>query len=249
MSPVRCGARFNVPRRDSSRRLVCDGTGVGRSADAARRSACATAENFCRHRAHGYMQTRRRLPHIYPESRWLFVTFHLHGSLPSSLYPPAHKTSGEAFVWIDRQLDTTRRGPMFLRQESIARVMVDALHRGADLGHYELGPCVIMSNHVHVLLRPRIDPSRLLKALKGSTARDANRLLGRTGERFWQRESYDHWVRDDAEGKRIAAYIENNPVKAGLVARPEDYAWSRAGVARSGDAARTSACATGGQPK
>jgi putative transposase len=190
------------------------------------------------------MQTRRRLPHVYIENRWLFITFHLHGSLPSSRYPPAHKTSGEAFVWIDRQLDTTRRGPMFLRQESIARVMVDALHRGADLGHYELGPFVIMSNHVHLLMRPLIDPSRALKYLKGSAAREANRILGRTGEPFWQRESYDHWVRDESEWRRIAGYIENNPVKAGLVALVQDYPWSSAGVAKSGDAARTSACAT-----
>jgi putative transposase len=244
MMPVRCGARFNVPRRDSSRRLVCDGRSVGRSADAARRSACATAENFRRRQAHGCMQTRRRLPHIYLENRWLFVTFHLHGSLPSSQYPPAHKTSGEAFVWIDRQLDTTRRGPMFLRQESIARVIVEALHRGADQGHYELGPFVIMSNRVHILIRPLIDSSRALKSLKGSTARAANRILGRTGEAFWQPESYDHWVRDEMEWQRIAAYIENNPVKAGLVSRPEDYRWSSAGVANSGDAARMSACAT-----
>jgi putative transposase len=41
-------------------------------------------------------------------------------------------------------------------------------------------------------------------------------MLGRTGEPFWRRESYDHWVRNDDEWRRIAAYIENNPVKAGL---------------------------------
>ena len=63
--------------------------------------------------------------------------------------------------------------------------------------------------------------------------------VGRTGEPFWQKESDDHWVRDQAEWERIAAYIENNPVQAGLVTRAEDYRWSSArGVARSGDAAR-----------
>jgi putative transposase len=177
------------------------------------------------------MATERRLPHIYLEGRWLFVTFHLHGSLPQSKYPPPHKVSaGEAFVWIDRQLDTARHGPMYLSRESIARVVVDSLHRGAELGQYQLGPFVVMSNHVHILLLPKTDPSRLLKSLKGSTARDANRMLGRTGEPFWQRESYDRWVRDGLEWQRIAAYIENNPVKAGLVARAEDHRWSSAGL-------------------
>jgi len=80
----------------------------------------------------------------------------------------------------------------------------------------------------HVLLLPKIAASRLLESLKGATAREANRVLGRTGERFWQAESYDHWVRDDREFERIVAYIENNPVKAGLVSRPEDYRWSSA---------------------
>jgi REP element-mobilizing transposase RayT len=113
-----------------------------------------------------------------------------------------------------------------------------------------------MANHVHVLMLPLIDPSRLLKSLKGSTAREANRVMGRTGQAFWQRESYDHWVRDEKEWRRISAYIENNPVKAGLVSRAEDYLWSSAHVTSrqrlldAGDdtsvgAARTSACATG----
>src|SRR5215469_2224354 len=55
---------------------------------------------------------------------------------------------------------------------------------GAELGHYELARWVIMANHVHVLLLPRAAPSRLLKSLEGSTAREANRLLARTGEPF-----------------------------------------------------------------
>jgi putative transposase len=86
----------------------------------------------------------------------------------------------------------------------------------------------VMANHVHVLLLPSVPPSRLLKSLKGLTVRAANRLLGRTGEPFWQRESYDHWVRDADQFQRITAYIENNPVKAGMAARAEDYAWSSA---------------------
>src|SRR5260370_35493976 len=101
--------------------------------------------------------------------------------------------------------------------------------RRAPRGHYELGAYVVMSNHVHVLLLPRIAPSKLMQSLKGVTARDANRILCRTGETFWQAESYDHWVRDEKEWGRIAEYIENNPVKAGLVARAEDYRWSSAG--------------------
>jgi putative DNA methylase len=70
--------------------------------------------------------------------------------------------------------------------------------------------------------------STITKSLKGYTAREANRRLGRTGEQFWQQESFDHWPRDEGEFLRIIEYIENNPVKAGLVQRPEDWLWSSA---------------------
>ena len=86
-----------------------------------------------------------------------------------------------------------------------------------------------------------------MQSLKGFTAREANRILNRTGRKFWQAESYDHWVRDDTELERIAAYIENNPVKAGLVDCPGEFRWSSAwkSVETSLDAADTSVRATG----
>ncbi|MGH9722500.1 MAG: transposase [Bryobacteraceae bacterium] len=157
--------------------------------------------------------------------------------------------SGKAFVWIDRYLDTTRVGPRYLIQEPIAQLVLASLFRGVELGHYNLRRYVIMANHVHVLLFPRVAPSRLLGSLKGATAREANRILGSTGKPFWQAESYDHWVRDEVELNRIVAYIENNPVKAGLVQRGEDYRWSSAylnppSAETSLGAAGTSACAT-----
>ncbi len=172
---------------------------------------------------------RRRLPHDYPQGKWLFLTWHLHGSLPHGRFPPPAKVSaGEAFVWIDRYLDQATSGPLYLRQPAIARIVIDSLHKGTALGHYELGAFVVMANHVHVLLLPKVHPSRLLQSMKGSTAHEANRILGLTGHPFWQAESYDHWVRDERERAHIAAYIENNPVKAGLAAHPEEYRWSSA---------------------
>jgi putative transposase len=113
------------------------------------------------------------------------------------------------------------------------------------LGHYDLAAYAILSNHMHLLLLPKIAPSRLLQSLKGAAARDANLILGRTGESFWQAESYDHWVRDDGEWKRIVTYIEENPVKAGLVPCAEDYPWSSAFRAETSlGAADASVCAT-----
>jgi putative transposase len=130
---------------------------------------------------------------------------------------------------MDRLLDQARFGPTFLRQPPIAEVVLESIQHGASMGHYELHSFVIMPNHIHLLLTPRINVSKLLRSLKASTARRAKLLLQRTGQPFWQDESYDHLVRDGHEFQRIRRYIENNPVTAGLVASSELYPWSSAG--------------------
>ena len=108
---------------------------------------------------------------------------------------------------MDRYLDTTRTGPLYLKQKHIAELVVTTIRRGAEeLGHYNLEAYVVMANHVHLLVVPYISPTRFLLSLKSYTARQANKLLGRTGEPFWQQESYDHWVRDEAERRRIISY-------------------------------------------
>ena len=117
---------------------------------------------------------------------------------------------------------------MFLVRRDVAEIMDDALRRGVEENRFELAAFAIMSNHVHVVIRVGEDPAAVLKWLKGSTAREANVVLKRTGLPFWQRESYDRWVRDDAELRRIIAYVENNPVKAGLVSEAGLYRWSSA---------------------
>ena len=64
--------------------------------------------------------------------------------------------------------------------------------------------------------------TKIMHSLKSYTANEANKILNREG-RFWQRESYDHWVRDHEELARIAEYIVQNPVHANLVANAWDW--------------------------
>ena len=130
---------------------------------------------------------------------------------------------------MDRYLDDAKCGPTWLRRAEIAQIVVNALrHAAGPMDYFDLHAFVVMPNHVHTLLDPRVDPSKFLHSVKGFSAREANKILARTGEPFWQRESYDHWVREDAEFQKIRRYIEENPVRAGLAARPEDYLWSSA---------------------
>ncbi|MEK7407364.1 MAG: transposase [Acidobacteriota bacterium] len=108
-------------------------------------------------------------------------------------------------------------------------LVLTSIQYGAEIGHYELHAWVIMPNHVHLLLTPRVSVSKLLGSLKAATAKRANRLLQRSGQPFWQDESYDHLVRNGDEFRRIQRYIESNPVTARLAATPEEYTWSSIG--------------------
>ena len=150
------------------------------------------------------------------------------------------------FALGDNALDAALAGPKWLAQDDVARIIIENLfHHAEQL--YKLWAFVVMPNHTHVLVEPLIlDACRdkedddanfialecITHSLKSYTAKRANTILNRTGN-FWQEESFDHWARDDKEFERIAAYIENNPVKAGLVDSAEKWEWSSAAFARN----------------
>ena len=171
---------------------------------------------------------RRRLPHWHPVGQPLFLTWRLNGSLPPHrFFPSGSLSSGKAFVAMDRLLDHARTGPLYLSRPEIAGIVVDSIHYGQEVLHqYTVHAFVVMANHVHLLITPSVPVPKLLQSLKGTTARRANQMLRLTGKAFWQEESYDLWVRGEKEFYRIQSYIEENPVRAGLVAAPEDYLWS-----------------------
>ncbi|MBV8843756.1 MAG: transposase [Bryobacterales bacterium] len=160
----------------------------------------------------------------------IFITWRLHGSLPPHrFFSGGRLPTGQAFAALDRLLDEARTGPFYLRQPALADMVVEALRYNAEvLRHYDLHAFVVMPNHVHVLLTAFIALPKLTKSIKGITAKRANRLLAQTGSSLWQEESYDHLVRDASEFQRIRLYIENNPVRAGLVQEASAYPWSSA---------------------
>ena len=114
-------------------------------------------------------------------------------------------------------------------------MMVEAIWYNAEvLGHYALHAFVVMPNHIHMLATPAVELPKLTKSLKGITAKRANAMLSLTGKPFWQAESYDHLVRSEVEFRKICRYIEENPVRAGLVTEASDFRWSSSGWATGG---------------
>jgi REP element-mobilizing transposase RayT len=172
-----------------------------------------------------------RLPHWQKDGAAYFVTWRLHGSLPVGVTTDLWTTEGAKFLKADRLLDAGATGPRWLIRADIAGSVVKILLESEQKGQCELGAWVLMPNHVHVVLRPRFDLPKVISSLKALSARDANRLLRRTGRQFWAKDYFDRWIRNSVEEQRIIRYIEQNPVKAGLCSAPEDWPWCNAAVA------------------
>ena len=87
----------------------------------------------------------------------------------------------------------------------------------------------LMPNHVHLLIIPSAEKT-LAKMMQGVTlcyTQHMNRKNGRTG-RLWECRYHSTVVDEDSYLWTVSKYIENNPVRAGIVKRPEDYPYSSA---------------------
>ena len=181
---------------------------------------------------------QRFLPHRLGPGASYFITFRLAGSLPREVVlrlmeeremalreaaarPAAHPNAGKRFfATFDAVLDQAQYGPCYLNSSAEATIVRAALHYADGVG-YELLAYCLMPNHVHLVVHLPQDATtplaRTLQRLKSHTARHLNRLRGGEG-RVWQRESYDHCIRNARELAATIAYTLNNPVKAGLIA-------------------------------
>jgi REP element-mobilizing transposase RayT len=139
----------------------------------------------------------RRLPHWELQGSTYFLTFRTHEAI------------GAAFQ---------------------DHLIADIVEESIWFGHperYILQAYVIMPNHIHLLLGPVADwnLAKILQGLKGFTAREINRKLGRRGA-FWQDENFDHLIRNEQDWSDKFDYIHDNPVTAGLVTRAQDNPYS-----------------------
>ena len=193
--------------------------------------------------------SRNVLPHLKREGASYFVTFRLAGTLPSAVPVQLNRERElilqhalaakrpltwheQLFRWYSSRVDAyldAGHGACWLRQAKLADLVANGV-KFFNGARYELHAWVIMTNHVHAVLRPLPGwtLSQILKSWKGYTAREANKLLQRTGEQFWQTESYDHMIRDNEDPHRCCHYTTMNPVNARLCGRPEDWQWSSA---------------------
>jgi putative DNA methylase len=183
-----------------------------------------------------HWHSRGYLPHFEHPNLIQAITFRLHDSLPKSKLKewehelarlPHEDREQKLRAWIEKYLDAGH-GSCRLRDSRIAKIVEDVMLR-FDGERYHLLAWCIMPNHVHVMIEtnPGWDLSDLLHSWKGYSAHQANKLLGRSGA-FWQREYFDRFIRDGAHYENALRYIDDNPVKAGLVHVAEEWLFSSA---------------------
>ena len=86
-----------------------------------------------------------------------------------------------------------------------------------------------MPNHVHALIETfdSFPLDGVIHSWKSFTSKRANEILGRSGQ-FWMRDYFDRYVRNDEDLAAVTRYIEQNPVKAGLVNSANEWRWGSA---------------------
>ena len=195
--------------------------------------------------------SRGYLPHFDSSNLTQHVTFHLADSLPKAALDRLALELDDLDP-LRREVEKRRRlealidaghGACWLRRPDCAHIVQDSLlHFDGD--RYRLMAWAVMPNHVHALFQTMDGWSMdsVVGSWKTFTANAIGRLIitpGAPVPRVWHPEFWDRYIRDHCHFMNAVAYIQNNPVKAGLAQQLEEWPWSSAfaGNATSGDSA------------
>jgi len=178
---------------------------------------------------------RGYIPHFEAGERAQFLTFRLYDSLPQDVierWRIETQTQGDGGKTIFRKnvenyLDKGF-GECFLKDDRIAKLTENSLIFYHEK-KYRLTAWVIMPNHIHFLATPleNVELRDIAHSIKSYTAHEANKILNRRGQ-FWQHEPFDRYIRTPTHFANVIEYIENNPVKANLCKKAEDWQFSSA---------------------
>lgn len=186
---------------------------------------------------HKGWHSRGYLPHLDAPGEIQALTFRLADALPAKVVTgwkneldrqTDARERGEKLRKMIARYEDTGYGDCLLRIPACAGALQEALTHFDGIRYHLLEWCV-MPNHVHVLIRCEsgFPLGGIVKSWKTFTARRINEATGKKGS-VWARDYHDRFIRDLDHLADSRAYIRNNPVKAGLCKKPEDWPWSSA---------------------
>ena len=184
--------------------------------------------------------SRGYLPHFDSKEKIQSITFRLADSLPQIKLKElderlalifGDKRDLEKRKTIEQWLDSGI-GCCALKHPEVAELVQETLLK-FDGDRYRLLAWCIMPNHVHVVIEPAEKLGKIVQSWKSYTGRwgmmkNAKLGLGVPGKRFWMREYWDRYIRNEDHLKSVLDYIHGNPVSAGLCKHPEEWRWSSA---------------------
>ena len=140
-------------------------------------------------------------------------------------------------VEYDELMHKINAGPTHLANDKVREIVQNQLHR-YDNELYTLVCYSKMSNHVHILIDTYIQIADIvddnaiemkyqqldviMKKIKGASAWNSNLELNKKGK-FWERESFDIYIRNEQMYRNVIHYILNNPVEAKMVNNWQDF--------------------------
>jgi len=106
-------------------------------------------------------------------------------------------------------------------------LLARAFNRARALHPFYLTAWVFLPDHWRCICAPvyPVSISLAMKSVKQSSTSAVNQCRGADGE-LWQPRFFDRALRSVKEYNDKVEYIHLNPVRAGLVSRPEDWRWS-----------------------
>jgi len=189
-------------------------------------------------RPHKQWHSRGYLPHFDCPGLIQSVTFRLVDSVPADVIQAwrteLELTGGESgsdsrCAELRQRIENyadAGKGQCCLRIPEIAKIVQDTLLH-FDAERYALLAWCVMPNHVHVMIEMAagFPLGDIVHSWKSFSGKQCNKVLHQTG-RFWMPDYHDRFIRDENHFTRALAYIIENPVKAGLCEKVEDWAWS-----------------------
>ena len=171
---------------------------------------------------------RGYLPHVDHGDAVQHVVFRLANSLPPSWSSNDRLgPSRDRFLAEELLLDMGHGSQLLANAVAADEVERALLHHHGE--RHDLIAWCVMPTHVHVLTAQRRGwpLGAVVQAWKSVSARTINRELARTGP-LWAPDYFDQFMRDDDQLGATRIYIEDNPVKAGLCGRADEWPWSSA---------------------
>ena len=113
-------------------------------------------------------------------------------------------------------------------KDEAAEILTDQLIQCRLKGHFLLHEFCVLYNHLHALLTPPLDGTleKCVQMIKGG----ASYRIGKSRKfaALWQKGYHDWRCRDAGDYQKYSTHIRDNPVKAGLVEKPEEWPHSSA---------------------